>query len=111
LVGAAVQVRSVHVRSRSDGTASSLPMPGTAAYTPLWKPTGALVPDDTGQVKLDLRYRAPKAGSCPESGAYLPDLVATLDVVVAGHTRQLAYSGTPNLFDDSRMPAVLCGRE
>jgi hypothetical protein len=108
LVGAAVHVRSVQLRSRPGRAATGVPSPGTQAYTPLWKPTGALVPDDTGQVRIDLRYLAPKTGACPESGAYLPDIVATLEVEVAGGRRQMAYSGTPNLFDDPSVPALLC---
>jgi hypothetical protein len=111
LVGAAVPVRSVRLRSRPDGTATGLAAPGSAAYTPLWKPTGALKPDDTGQLQVDLRYRAPKGRSCPERGGYLPDIVATLDVLVARHSREVSYSGTPNLFDDPKMLAVLCGRD
>jgi len=102
------RVRALYLRSRADGRATRPVFTGTAAYTPLWKPTGALTPDATGRLEVGLHYRAPKASACPGRGSYLPDVIATLEVPIPGGQRRVVFSASPNLFDDPTVDTLLC---
>jgi hypothetical protein len=97
-----------HLRLRTEPRLIGLASAGREAYLPLWKPTGDLTPDRSGHLVVPLRYRPPRAGRCPNRGGYLPALLVTLDVPVAGGVRRLTYSAFANLFEDPAALRLLC---
>jgi hypothetical protein len=93
------KARSVRLRSQR------LVAPWDMEFRALWDKTPDLVPDRTGQVGVTLRYRAPKRGSCPSEGVFVPGFDAT---VRAADGRIVMYTGTIELGTDPHAIQILC---
>jgi hypothetical protein len=87
-----------------------LPGPADEAqlFVPLWTARTGLVPDPSGQVALELTYRAPPGASCPYIGYAVPSFTVIAEVPVTGGVRTLTFTGEGIAQENPDAISLLC---